>query len=103
VDLVGIEEELATSGADDPDALDRRRALGRALAESLDDAGKAIWCDRLEQIVERLDRKCVDGVTLVRGDEDDRRRSPPRRRPSPPHGRRAGSAAHRAPAARRRR
>ncbi len=48
--------------------------LARPLAQPFDDPREAIRVDRLQEVVERLDRERIDRVLRVRGHEDDCRR-----------------------------
>ncbi len=50
------------------------RALACALDDALDHAREPVGVDRLQEVVERLDREGVDRVLRVRGHEHDRRR-----------------------------
>ena len=70
---VGV-EQLGAAAGDDGHLVDRGRVLVRALAQTLDDAREPFRVDRLQQVVERLDRERIDGVLRMRGHEDDRRR-----------------------------
>jgi trehalose 6-phosphate phosphatase len=73
VDLVVV-EQLGPAAHDDRHLLDGRRVLQRALVQPLDNPCKPIRVDRLQEVVERLDRERVDRVLGVRGHEDDCRR-----------------------------
>ena len=55
-------EQLRSAGGDDGDLLDGSGVLARALAKPLENASEPIRVDRLEQVVERLDRESVDRV-----------------------------------------
>ena len=76
VDLVEVEQLACRRRRRRRSSRPARRSR-RALAQPLEHAREPVGVDRLQQVVERLDRERVDGVPLVRGDEDDRRRVAP--------------------------
>ena len=73
--LVPVEQDGLTT-AHDRDLRDRGGGPG-PMAEPPHDLGEPLGVDRLEQVVERLDRERLDRVLLVRGHEHELRRSGP--------------------------
>src|SRR5439155_1378074 len=71
VDGVVVEQRLRAARADDRDLLSPGNLKLARLGQALDHPRQPLRLDRLDEVVEGLDSEGVDGVAIVRRDEDD--------------------------------